>query len=75
MESGSEQRSPRLLPFEVPSQGTSPWHNGRRKQAYDAGLINEKKVAGQGPYRDVRNGREMVAGLTAKRKQRISKTL
>ena len=27
MESGSEQRSPRLLPFEVPSQGTSPWHN------------------------------------------------
>ncbi len=31
------------------------------------------KVAGQGPYRDVRNGREMVAGLTAKRKQRIMK--
>ena len=69
MESGSEQRSPRLLPFEVPSQGTSPWHNRQSKPAYDAGLIDEKKAAGQRPDRDVRNGREMVAELTAKKKE------
>ena len=69
MESGSEQRSPRLLPFEVPSQGTSPWHNRQSKPAYDAGLIDEKKAAGQRPDRDVRNGREMVAELTAKKRE------
>ena len=45
-------------------------HNGRRKPAYDAGLINEKKAAGQRRDVHVRNGREMVAGLTAKRKVR-----
>ena len=27
LESGSEHRSTRLLPFELPSQGNSPWRN------------------------------------------------
>ena len=32
LKSGSEHRSPRLLPFELPSQGNSPWHNERRRK-------------------------------------------
>ena len=35
--------------------------------------MEEKKATGQGPDRDVRNGREMVAGLETKRKERIMK--
>ncbi len=38
-----------------------------------AGIAARSGQPRKGRYRDVRNGREMVAGLTAKRKQRIMK--
>ena len=41
--------------------------------AYDAGLINEKQSTGKKRDVDVRNGREMVAEMNAKRKERIMK--
>ncbi len=39
----SEQRSPRLLPFEAKSQLASPWQNERSRPAFNAGEIDEDK--------------------------------
>ena len=62
LKSGSEHRSPRLLPFELPSQGNSPWRNRRKKTAEYREEQNIRKRRDV----DVRNANEMRTGLDNK---------